>query len=119
MADDTLPRLLIRNAERLGEKVALREKEFGIWQTVTWRQFAEHVRAFAMGLRALGLQRDDTVAIIGDNRPEWLYAELGAQAIGAISVGIYQDSAPEEVRYILQATEARVIVAEDQEQVDK
>ncbi len=94
MADETLPRLLMRNAERLGEKVALREKEFGIWQTVTWRKFAEHVRAFAMGLSALGVQRHDTVAIIGDNRPEWLYAELGAQAIGAISVGIYQELGP-------------------------
>ncbi|NTW97868.1 MAG: long-chain fatty acid--CoA ligase, partial [Oscillochloris sp.] len=119
MANETLPSLLIRNAERLGEKVALREKEFGIWQTVTWRQFAGHVRAFAMGLSALGVRRNDTVTIIGDNRPEWLYAELGAQAIGAITIGVYQDSAPEEVKYILQATEARVIIAEDQEQVDK
>ncbi len=119
MADQTLPRLLMINADRLGDKVALREKEFGIWQTVTWGQFAEHMRAFAMGLRALGLARGDCVAILGDNRPEWLYAELGAQAVGALSVGIYQDSAPEEVKYILQATSARVIVAEDQEQVDK
>ncbi|EFO81418.1 AMP-dependent synthetase and ligase [Oscillochloris trichoides DG-6] len=119
MANETLPSLLIRNGERLGEKVALREKEFGIWQTVTWRQFAEHVRAFAMGLASLGVRRNDVVAIIGDNRPEWLYAELGTQAIGAMSVGIYQDSAAEEVKYILQSTEARVIVAEDQEQVDK
>lgn len=119
MVDATLPRLLFSNAERLGAKVALREKEFGIWQTVTWSQFADHVRAFGMGLLALGLQRGDCVAIIGDNRPEWLYAELGAQTVGAISVGIYQDSAPEEVRAILQATAARVIIAEDQEQVDK
>ena len=119
MPDETLPRLLMHNAERLGTKVALREKEFGLWQTVTWRQFADHVRAFALGLVALGLRRGDTVAIIGDNRPEWLYAELGAQAVGAVSVGIYQDSAPEEVRYILQETTARVIIAEDQEQVDK
>ncbi|MEI7769056.1 MAG: long-chain fatty acid--CoA ligase [Chloroflexales bacterium] len=119
MAEEILPRLLMRNAEIIGAKVALREKEFGIWQTVTWGQFADHVRAFAMGLRALGLARGDSIAIIGDNRPEWLYAELAAQAIGAVSVGVYQDSAPEEVRYILHATEARVIIAEDQEQVDK
>ncbi|MBX0330287.1 long-chain fatty acid--CoA ligase [Oscillochloris sp. ZM17-4] len=119
MGDETLPRLLMHNVEQLGEKVALREKEFGIWQTATWRQFADHVRAFAMGLSALGVRRHDIIAIIGDNRPEWLYAELGAQAIGAISVGIYQDSAPEEVKYILQATDSRVIIAEDQEQVDK
>lgn len=119
MSDATLPRLLMHNAERLGDRVALREKEFGIWQTVTWRQFVDHVRAFAMGLRALGMQRGDTVAIIGDNRPEWLYAELAAQAIGGASVGVYQDSVAEEVKFVLEAAEARVLVVEDQEQVDK
>jgi long-chain acyl-CoA synthetase len=119
MDNATLPRLLIENARRLGNRVALREKDFGIWQTVTWRQFADHVRAFAMGLRALGVERGDKVAIIGDNRPEWLYAELAAQSIGGASVGIYQDSVAEEVRYLVEASDARVIVAEDQEQVDK
>src|SRR5687767_13703829 len=119
MDADTLPKLLMSNAERLGDRVALREKQFGIWQTVNWGQFSQHVRDFGLGLHALGLRRGDKVAIIGDNRPEWLYAELAAQAIGAISVGIYQDSAAEEVKFILQASGARVIVAEDQEQVDK
>lgn len=114
-----MPRLLFQNAERFGDKVALREKDFGIWQTVTWRQFAEHVRAFAMGLHALGVRRGDVIAIIGDNRPEWLYAEFAAQAIGAMSIGVYQDSVAEEVYYIVSAAEARVIVVEDQEQVDK
>ncbi len=68
MDDATLPRLLMENARRLGNRVALREKDFGIWQTVTWRQFADHVRAFAMGLYALGVRRGDVVAILGDNR---------------------------------------------------
>lgn len=119
MSEETLPRLLLRNAERLGNKVALREKEFGIWQTVSWYQFAEHVRDFAMGLRALGMRRGDKLAIIGDNRPEWLYAEFAAQALGGVSVGVYQDSVAEEVKYVLQGAEARMIVVEDQEQVDK
>lgn len=119
MDEMTLPHLLMHNAQRFGDRVALREKDFGIWQTVTWRQFADHVRAFAMGLRALGVQRGDTVAIIGDNRPEWLYAELATQAIGGASIGVYQDSVAEEVRYLLEAADARVIVVEDQEQVDK
>ena len=118
-AADTLPRLLLRNAERLGTRVALREKEFGIWQTVSWRRFAEHVHDFALGLHALGLRRGEKVAIIGDNRPEWLYAELATQAIGGVPVGIYPDSAAEEVRYLLEQSDARVVVAEDQEQVDK
>jgi long-chain acyl-CoA synthetase len=116
---DTLPKLLLRNAEVLGERVALREKEFGIWQSVSWQQFASHVRELALGLHALGLRRGDKLAIIGDNRPEWLYAELAAQSLGAVSVGIYQDSAAEEVKYVLQAADVRIIVAEDQEQVDK
>lgn len=119
MDDMTLPQLLMYNAQRFGDRVALREKDFGIWQTVTWRQFADHVRAFALGLYALGVRRGDKVAIIGDNRPEWLYAELAAQAIGGASIGVYQDSVAEEVRYLVEAADARVIVAEDQEQVDK
>ncbi|WP_288086517.1 long-chain fatty acid--CoA ligase [Roseiflexus sp.] len=119
MDDITLPQLLMHNAQRFGDRVALREKDFGIWQTVTWRQFADHVRAFALGLRALGVQRGDKVAIIGDNRPEWLYAELATQAIGGASIGVYQDSVAEEVRYLVEASDARVIVVEDQEQVDK
>ncbi|MEM8536047.1 MAG: AMP-binding protein, partial [Chloroflexota bacterium] len=119
MKDDTLPKLLLHKAEQLGDRTALREKEFGIWQTVTWRQFADHVCHFALGLRALGVQRGDKIAIIGDNRPEWLYAELAIQSLGGAAVGVYQDSVAEEVRYIIQASDVRVIIAEDQEQVDK
>lgn len=116
---DTMPKKLFATANRLGERHALREKEFGIWQSVTWREFAQNVRDFACGLKALGLNRGDTVAILGDNRPEWLYAEFGAQAIGGKSIGVYQDSVAEEVKYLVQASDTRIIVAEDQEQVDK
>ncbi len=119
MNNDTFPKLLLQNATKLKDEVALREKEFGIWQTVTWGEFADHVRDFALGLHVLGLRSGDTVAIIGDNRPEWLYSELAAQSLGAKSVGIYQDSAANEVKYIVQASHARVVIAEDQEQVDK
>ncbi len=116
---DTLPKFVFANAAKFPARVALREKEFGIWQTVTWQQFAEHVRAFACGLKALGVERGERIAIIGDNRPEWLYAEYGAQAIGAISVGVYQDSGAQEAKHVIEASQARIIVAEDQEQVDK
>ncbi|MGH2542126.1 MAG: long-chain fatty acid--CoA ligase [Ardenticatenaceae bacterium] len=119
MEQETLPKLMLQKAAEFGDRVALREKEFGIWQTITWREFAGHVRHFALGMHALGLRRGDKVAIIGDNRPEWLYAELAAQALGAAAVGIYQDSVAEEVKYVLQASDARIVVAEDQEQVDK
>jgi len=116
----SLPALLARNAQRFGDqRVALREKEFGIWQSVTWRQYLEHVRNFSLGLIALGLKPGQTIGIIGDNRPEWIYSELAAQAAGAIPFGIFQDSILSEVAYIIDHSEATMIVAEDQEQVDK
>lgn len=116
----TLPSLLIRNAERFGrERVAIREKEYGIWQPVTWQQYLEHVRDFSLGLISLGFEPGETIGIIGDNRPEWVYAELAAQAARGISFGIFQDSILTEVAYIIEHSEASMIVAEDQEQVDK
>jgi len=116
----SLPALLVRNAERFGDgRIALREKEFGIWQSVTWQQYLEHVREFSLGLVSLGLRPGETLGIIGDNRPEWVYAELAAQAAGAIPFGIFQDSILSEVAYIIDHSGAAMLVAEDQEQVDK
>ena len=116
----TMPGLLVRNARRFGgDKIALREKEYGIWQAVTWQEYYQHVRDLALGLIQLGLIKGDTVGIIGDNRPEWVYSELGAQAAGGIPFGIFQDSILSEVAYIIEHSEATIIVAEDQEQVDK
>ncbi|MEW6182490.1 MAG: AMP-binding protein [Bacillota bacterium] len=119
MAEGTLPQLLLRNARLFGEKVALREKEFGIWQTVTWEEYLGHVRRFCLGLVSLGFKTGDKVAIIGDNRPEWIYAELAAQAAGGVSVGVYQDSLSREVSYVIDHSDSVFIVVEDQEQVDK
>jgi long-chain acyl-CoA synthetase len=118
-ARDTFPKLLVENAERLGNKVALREKEFGIWQSFTWQQYRDRVRDLSLGLLELGMQRGDKVAIIGDNRPEWVYSELAAQALGGAAVGLYQDSNLNEVAYVIDHCDAAFVVAEDQEQVDK
>ncbi|CAN5230671.1 hypothetical protein BH18CHL2_BH18CHL2_07860 [soil metagenome] len=116
----TLPQLLRRNAEKWGDgRVALREKELGIWQSTTWAAYEAHVRRFALGLRGLGFERGDRVAIVGDNRPEWVYAELAAQALGGASVGLYQDAVATEVAFVVDHSDARFVVAEDQEQVDK
>ena len=115
----TLPGRLVRHAETHPDGVALREKEFGIWQETTWAGYLARVRSFALGLVELGLEKGDRVAIVGDNRPEWVIAELAAQSIGALPLGLYQDSIPAELARMLEAAEARVIVAEDQEQVDK
>ncbi len=118
-AGDTFPKLLLHNAERLGDRAALREKDLGIWRETSWRRYGERVRDFSLGLLALGLERGGKVAIVGDNRPEWVIAELAAQSVGAASVGIYQDSTLTEVAYVIDHCDARFVVAEDQEQVDK
>lgn len=117
---NSLPALLERNAREFGHtRVALREKEYGIWQAVTWQAYFEHVRDFSLGLVSLGLTRGDALGIIGNNRPEWIYAELAAQAAGAVPFGIFQDSILTEIAYIIDHSEAIMLVAEDQEQVDK
>ena len=117
---DTLPKLLMQQAERFGHRRhALREKDYGIWQSFTWQEYYEHVKYFCLGMVALGLKRDDKISIIGDNRPEWIYAELSAQSIGAVPVGIYQDSILKEVSYIINLSRCKIVVAEDQEQCDK
>ncbi len=112
--------MLRRNARRFGgSRVALREKEYGIWQSVTWQKYLEHVRDLSLGLIALGIKPGEPIGIIGDNRPEWLYAEMAAQCIGAVPFGVFQDSVLSEVAFIIDHAEAATIVAEDQEQVDK
>ncbi len=117
---ETFPQLLLERAKEFGnKKIALREKEFGIWQPVTWQEYLEHVKYFCLGLTSLGLERGDTIAIIGDNRPEWIYAELAAQSAGAKGIGIYQDAIVKEVIYIIGHADVKFVVAEDQEQVDK
>ena len=119
MTIDTLPKQLRENAKRIPNLMALREKHFGIWQAFTWEQYFERVRNFALGLHTLGFERGDFVGIVGDNRPEWVITELAAQSLGGASLGIYQDSTPEEVQYIISQANLKFLIVEDQEQVDK
>lgn len=116
---DTFPKILIENARIRGHRPAIREKDYGIWQTWTWAEVAAQVRAFACGLNALGLAPGDKLAIIGDNRPQLYWSIVAAQALGAVPVPLYQDAVAEEMQYILEHTEARYAVVADQEQVDK
>ncbi|HEY8497250.1 MAG TPA: AMP-binding protein [Limnochordales bacterium] len=117
---DTLPKLLWARASGPDRhRPALRHKEYGIWHEVSWEQYRQHVRWTAQGLLALGVKPGETVAVIADNIPAWYYMELAAQAIGAVVAGIYQSSVAREVAYGVQATDAVVVLAEDQEQVDK
>jgi len=116
---DTFPKLLAYNAQQWPDEVAMREKEFGIWNEFTWSDYQTTVKQMALGMYAMGIRRGDVVGIIGDNRPEWLHAEIAAHAIGAMSLGIYQDSMNQEVAYLINYADAKLIMAEDEEQVDK
>ena len=116
---DTLPKLLAERAGLYPQRVALREKQFGIWQRVTWKGYLDHVRRACMGFAALGVSRGDKVAILSENRREWLYAELAAMSAGAVGVGVYPTSPSNEVQYVIDHSGATIVVAEDQEQVDK
>src|SRR6266536_1831458 len=112
----TLPRLLQRNARDLGDRPAIREKDRGIWQSWTWREYHDHVRDFALGLAALGFQRGEKLSVIGDNRPRLYWAQVAAQVLGGISAPVYQDSIAKELQYVWSHAEVAVIVAEDEEQ---
>ncbi len=117
---NTLPGLLKRNAREFGSlKVALREKEFGIWQSVSWQEYYDRIRYLALGLLELGYETGDKLSVIGDNRPEWLYSELAIQALGGAVVGIYPDSHLEQVQYIIDQSDSVFVMVEDQEQTDK
>jgi len=116
---DTFPKLVRDNARRLADKVAIREKDLGIWQSYTWSQYFQQARLIALGLASLGFARGDRIAIVGDNRPQLYWAVMAAQALGGVPVPIYQDSIEREMEYIVDHAEARFAVVEDQEQVDK
>ena len=115
----TLPRLLRRNAQSIASRPAIREKRHGIWQSFSWAQYWAEVRDFALGLAASGFARGDKLSVIGDNRPRLYWAQLAAQCLGGVAVPVYQDSIAAELAYVLEHAEVAVIVAEDQEQVDK
>jgi len=117
---DTIPRLLIgRQTRREKDRIAMREKDYGIWQSFTWEDYWNQVREFAAGLASLGFARGDVFGIIGDNRPQLYWAEMGAMCLGGVPVPLYQDAIEKELEYIVAHSAARIIVAEDQEQVDK
>src|SRR5438309_10378260 len=115
----TLPRYLLRNATQYAGRPAIREKDRGIWQTFTWRQYHDHVRDIALGLAALGFKRGDKLSVIGDNRPRLYWSQVAAICLGGVSVPVYQDSIAKELAFVWNHADVSVIVAEDQEQVDK
>lgn len=120
MGNYTFPKLLREKYLKWGDsKIAIREKDYGIWNEVTWKGYYENVKYFALGLKKLGFERGEHISIIGNNEPEWVYAELAAQSLGGAVIGIYQDSTPPEIKYISELSDSVFIVTEDQEQTDK
>ncbi len=116
---DTVPKLLLRNAAELGDRAAMRHKDLGIWQSWGWGQMRDEIRDFALGLRKLGFQRGEAVAIVGSNRPRLYWTFAAVQSLGGIPVPMYQDAVADEMVYVLAHAEVRYAVVEDQEQVDK
>jgi long-chain acyl-CoA synthetase len=116
---DTFPKLLMHHAQARGARPAIREKDLGIWQTWTWKRFADEARALAAGLHAEGLRRGDHVALVSDNRPRLYAAMCAVQCLGGVPVPLYQDAVAEEMVFPIQNAEIALAFAEDQEQVDK
>jgi long-chain acyl-CoA synthetase len=116
---DTLPKLLRHNSRVHGGEIALREKEFGRWRSYTWTEYHERAKLWALALISLGVRPGDAVAVIGDARPDWFATAIGTHAIRAMTLGLYQDALDSEVGYLIGFAGAKVVVAEDEEQVDK
>ncbi len=118
--DLTIPKLFISQCKRYGKnKVAMREKEFGIWIPFTWQDYYDNVKYLSLGMVSLGLKKGDKVSMIGDNRPEGLWAEIAAMCAGAIGVWLFQDCMMDEVKYIIDHSDTVFFVGETQEEVDK
>ncbi len=116
---DTFPKLLVRNANIYGARPAMRHKDYGIWQTWTWSETLEVVRAYAVGLQRAGLKRGETIAIVGGNRPKLYWSVMAAQMLGAIPVPVYADAVADELSFVIAHADVRFAAVEDQEQVDK
>ena len=116
---DTFPKLLVRNARLYGARPSMRHKDLGIWQTWTWAEVLELVRAYAIGLSRLGLKRGETIAIVGSNRPKLYWSVMAAQMLGAVPVPVYADAVADELSFVLAHADVRFAAVEDQEQIDK
>ena len=119
LGGSTLPTLLLQRAEATPRRVAMRKKDLGIWKQYTWADYAARAAAVGLGLRALGVRPGDRVAVHSLNRPAWALADMGTQGIGAVTVGVYPTSPAAELEYLLEHSGSKVLIAEDEEQVDK
>lgn len=115
----TIPGLFLSSAERFGDRVALRQKSFGIWKDITWKAYKHSAQAISHGLVSMGLSKGDYVGIIGENCPEWLYIDVGIQLVGAVSVGVYTTNSIEQCEYVIKHADCSYLFLENEEQLDK
>src|SRR5690242_3702492 len=115
----TLPGLFRHRVQEMGERVAMREKEYGIWKPISWNEYGRRARAIGMGLVALGLQRGDVVAILSENNKEWIYTDVGAICAGGVTCGVYPTDSANQIEYIVNNSETKFLFVEDEEQLDK
>lgn len=116
---DTLPKLLAQHYLEHPKRKAMRLKDYGIWNTYTYEDYYFHIKYFALGLASLGFGREDKLTIIGENQPQWYWGELAAQSLGGAITGVFTDCVPSEVKYIIEHSDSKIVIAHDQEQVDK
>jgi long-chain acyl-CoA synthetase len=119
MAINTLPKALLNMVEKQPNRIAMRRKDYGIWHDITWTEYLENVKCVTLGLHALGVKYGEHVAIIGENRPEWLYSALGIVCAGGAWVGVYTTNPVLECEYVVGHSDAVVYICEDEEQLDK
>ncbi len=117
--DQTVPAKFKAAVSRWGDRVAMRKKEYGLWKDITWNQYDRNVSRVACALMSLGLQKGDCASIIGDNCPEWVYADLGIQCCGAATAGVYSTNAWQQVEYVITNSESKFFFVENEEQLDK
>lgn len=115
----TIPRLFWKRVRDWSDQVVMREKVYGLWREITWREYGEKVRHTCLGLISLGLARGDRVTIISENNPEWLYSDIGTLCGGGVTAGIYPTDSPNQVEYVVSHSGAKFYIAEDEEQLDK
>ncbi|MBL4739841.1 MAG: AMP-binding protein [Sneathiella sp.] len=116
---DTTTKLFWMRVKQFDDKVAMREKDLGIWRTITWKEYGAKARSLGLGLVSLGLERGDTVSILSDNNPEWLYFDMGVLGVGGVSNGVYTTDSSKQVEYLSKDSATLYFVAENEEQLDK
>ena len=114
----TIPALFLSTVERLGPPVALRKKELGLWRDITWNEYVKTVSRVTLGLISYGFRKGDRAAIIGENSPEWVFADIGIMCAGGVATGIYTTNAAAQCEYVVKDSGARFYFAENEEQLD-